>query len=61
VADENQAAAGFDDRGQGRQGTFDPPIVGDAAVGRLRHIEINADQHLFTGHVDVAERLFGHD
>ena len=42
------------------QRTLDPAVVGDAAVGRLRDVEIDADQDFFSGHVDVAERLFGH-
>ena len=60
VADQDQAAAAVEDRVQGRQGAPDPAVVGDAAVGRLRHVEIDADQDLLAGHVDVAERLFGH-
>ena len=60
VADQDQAAAAVEDRGQGRQGALDPAVVGDAAVGRLRHVEVDADQHLLAGHVDVANRLFGH-
>ena len=60
VADQNQAAAAVEDRGQGWQRALDPAVVGNAAVGRLRDVEIDADQDLFAGHVDVAESLFGH-
>src|SRR5262249_16947158 len=39
----------------------DPSVVGDPAVGRLGDVEIDADQHLLAGHVDVANRLLGHE
>ncbi len=61
MADQDQAAAAVEDRGQRWQSTLDPAVVGDAAVGRLRNVEIDADQDLFAGHVDVAERLFRHE
>ena len=61
VADQNQAAAAVEDRRQGRQGALDPAIVGNAAVGRLRDVEIDPNQDLLAGHLDVAESLFGHE
>ncbi len=61
MADQNQAAAAVEDRRQGWQGALDPAIIGNAAVGRLRDVEINANQDLLAGHLDVAESLFRHE
>ena len=61
VADQDQAAAAIEDRRSSvGKCASDPAVVGDAAVGRLRHVEVDADQHLAAGHVEVADRLFGH-
>ena len=60
VADEDQAPASVEDRIQSRQGAANPPVVGDVAVGGLGHVEVHADQHFLAGHVEVANRLFGH-
>ena len=61
MADEDQARALIEGVLERRQRGADPSVVGDLTVLGLRHVEIDPDENLLAGQVEVANRLLGQE
>jgi len=60
VAHQNDLTAAFEDGFDRRERHTDAAIVGDVPVFVERDVEIDANQNLLTGDVDVSDRFFRH-